>query len=889
MRHIAKIAAFWLLLAGVASAQTSRIPIGPALNGQSDAGNGTVTSVTGGNGIVIGGTSSAPTVSLPACTAAQILIENGSATAFICSTTGALSTLGVGQNLISAGGNLNTSGVPSGFFNCKDLAYGAVGNCATDDTAHINSCIAAACASGANGIQSSAYLPATPNSCYATTSPLLVNCSSIKFFGAGWKQTKITQNYYGPTLLVEGVEAGWKPPLTTSVTATWLASHAYGQYKEIIDSNGNVEVATTAGTSGTPTHPVWPLTVGGTVVDGGTLTWTLEMIGTSLATGGGGSLDGVSPEFFPGAGYGNNNATIEVANPANLENSLQGLSSWSIEFYVNVVAPTNSGNQFGLLGYRIGAPGSGNTDAFKISLLDGTGSCAANCLQATMDIGGSNINVNPTIAGANMTPRVIHEIEFNHDNGSNTANLFLDGVLIKSAAATGTWTIPKYETLLLADQGAQCYLCGQFNFNAQVNILPAYYDSLRISNVARHTSGFTPPTTKFAQDGNTVFLLNYPTGTPTGTLEATVGTSPVNAFIPVETSNGATTTDPIEISDMQLSDNGIWATWTIDSTIKNIWVQGNPRTCLNLANNDFQNKVDNFSCRTSPNTSITNAAFVFGNQSNNNDYSHLQAQGQQSGVIIEGGSGNVRAFDFGDFGNAAIYPLVFYQTFGVTVDTGVTDIEDTPTLLGVAYLKGNVGPVVFLGGFYTVDGTITSLVTQAGGMSASFEGVNWNTKTFPAELLNVISAPSTQTVFRDTNYSTFAYWKAATSYTSGQIIIDSNGNYQQETTGGTSAAATQPTWATTVGSTTADGTGALVWTLVTLRTNASSGQYLSILNGNKAEETFVAGLPSCATLNRDVPWNIDNCTTCTYGSACTGGGATFCHEICTPAGTWLAQ
>lgn len=56
-----------------------------------------------------------------------------------------------------------------------------------------------------------------------------------------------------------------------------------------------------------------------------------------------------------------------------------------------------------------------------------------------------------------------------------------------------------------------------------------------------------------------------------------------------------------------------------------------------------------------------------------------------------------------------------------------------------------------------------------------------------------------------------ATWQPSTAYAVGAIILDANGNVQRCTTAGTSGAS-QPTWSTVVGNTTADNT--VVWTNV---------------------------------------------------------------------------
>src|SRR5208282_2121517 len=56
--------------------------------------------------------------------------------------------------------------------------------------------------------------------------------------------------------------------------SAWMAGNPYSLLDTVIDSNGNLQTVTTAGTSGTPSQPAWS-TIGGTTPDGsGSLVWT---------------------------------------------------------------------------------------------------------------------------------------------------------------------------------------------------------------------------------------------------------------------------------------------------------------------------------------------------------------------------------------------------------------------------------------------------------------------------------------------------------------------------------------------------------------------------------------------------------------------------------------
>ncbi len=91
----------------------------------------------------------------------------------------------------------------------------------------------------------------------------------------------------------------------------WVASHAYIVGTEILDSNGNVQWVSTAGTSKAGAHPAWSATVNGQTTDGGVRWRNVGPLATfSLAAAGGtsgiimdntvgsGTLTGASQVYF---------------------------------------------------------------------------------------------------------------------------------------------------------------------------------------------------------------------------------------------------------------------------------------------------------------------------------------------------------------------------------------------------------------------------------------------------------------------------------------------------------------------------------------------------------------------------------------------------------------
>lgn len=153
------------------------------------------------------------------------------------------------------------------------------------------------------------------------------------------------------------------------------------------------------------------------------------------------------------------------------------------------------------------------------------------------------------------------------------------------------------------------------------------------------------------------------------------------------------------------------------------------------------------------------------------------------------------------------YPLHILQAAGTTVETvngaalgsgtptsdTTQPVGGTPTFETVSGVSANIGAV-------TIDGSV--IWTNRG---ATVE--NWGL----ANLNNLPITPIPSLV--GGHIDQIAPWTAVTSYGAGSFVVDSNGNVQFTTAGGSSGAAA-PQWSTILDQTTTDGT--VAWNLVYL-------------------------------------------------------------------------
>jgi Concanavalin A-like lectin/glucanases superfamily len=651
--------------------------------------------------------------------------------------TGLLVSNGTAAPSTAIDENDNITGHVNGVINVRATPYLAKGDGNTDDQPAIQAAYnAAANASGFNGqAKPSIYLPATPNSCYSLNEPLLL-WGSVNVHGAGPSSTYLCPQFWGPDIIQQW-NKGFVAPLIANVTAAWQASHSYTAYNEIADPNGKIEYVSTAGTSGA-TAPTWCTTGLGCTTTDGTVTWTQGPATSGGLLSGSGSAwdDSQVANAFSGITQG---LDLEWDSAVNLN----GLSALTIEFAVDPIF-IGGGNPGALFCTRPTQPESSGTPAACITL-----SFSPFNLNASLDIGGSSVSVNSTTP---LPTNQIDDIALTYDGSA--VRLYLNGTMIGSTSATGNIVEPYYERML--------YPAGD---GATQTVSPGgYYGSLRVSNVARYTgSSYTPTTAKFTSDGNTLLLLNFPVP-PTlgqgqaGYIEGTDGAyGNMAVYFPIESSQNTQTGGHLSGFDYCNGGQfpgGLYATWVIDAVWENLSCAGASYIGFDLADNDYQDMVRNvFVSVNYPGVKAarTPINFYFGNQSNNNAYENLQADGGARTSYMQSGGYGTYINDRMTGRGYAVYPFVNKGGAGDYI-TPFTDIEDSEAdFISSFYFSGLWAPTEITGAEMLAPGASTnpgdSFFTLDGGQPPVVIGGSYGGSV--AEVADVASNPSAPMTIRE--------------------------------------------------------------------------------------------------------------------------------------------
>ena len=361
----------------------------------------------------------------------------------------------------------NNSFAVNGVYNIK--AFGAVGDCSTDDAPAIQNAINAALSRGCSPV----YFPPLPRGdCYETKEPIVEqlapsdNCVGRAF----WRQSKL---------------------YSSSATPATISPEA--------NIPGIVVLLPGYGT------------------ENGYITW----LGPSLVTGSGYS-------YTTGAAGAQQNAGLnlnDVLGPKNVNGTYQGplngLSAFDVRFFFSATANATDANQhsftasYGTTSFCVQCGISNNTPASDLTYQAyEAGTNDQGQLGFRLNVGEKVYNIT---SGSITYPRdgSVHEYEGSYDG--TTIRLFLDGNIVGSTNARGSIRQSAHQDIMM---GIAPTVWPDQNYADPVNA--AHIDSVELARVARHISRYRKDTAKYTGDSNTIALVNFDRFYGTGGFSSTV-------------------------------------------------------------------------------------------------------------------------------------------------------------------------------------------------------------------------------------------------------------------------------------------------------------------------------------------------------------------------------
>jgi len=573
-------------------------------------------------------------------------------------------------------------------------------------------------------------IPYSPKA-YLLCQPVVVPCS-LTIIGDGPWSSVLHGGYHGPDLLLQAPNPGAITNLTTAVVRVWNANTFYGQYTQVRDSNDNIEVAVTSGTSG-GASPSWPATIGSHTVDG-SVTWSLGPIGNSLLGGPGVAYDSVN----------NKNALINLNDAPTL--NVNNQSALTIEFFFDAVGYNPSSGQE-LISSLPAHPNTSSGGAFNIYTTCWTGpsSCAVTASIKTSIDGLVQL-------AAPFKLDTLYHLAFVQD-GKNLS-LYLNGNLVASAAARGTIVQNHYENIAVG-----AYADTWPASNVVLESLTGFIESVRISNIARYSAPFVNPSQRFSADAATLLLLNFPDGAPFGTYEAV--SNDVNkplVYIAYPTGDVGHQLNHASISGLELcpleswgGGDGIYATWTISSLFRNLQCTAPESYALYMAGTDYQNDFEQIYTGIKWGSVPTSLAYFFGPASNVNIYNGLKCDGNDSCIVQIGGSGLYTIPEIVDRGSD-IYPFIIAGGAAVIVYPFYDFEAGNKVLVTSLFVSDSWGAgVLVLGGFLVSSNPKATLLTIDRGQPIVTQSVDF---FGPADyIVNVLSAPNSPLVMQYDNFN----------------------------------------------------------------------------------------------------------------------------------------
>ncbi|MBF6559147.1 MAG: hypothetical protein IVW56_02570 [Candidatus Binataceae bacterium] len=252
-------------------------------------------------------------------------------------------------------------------------------------------------------------------------------------------------------------------------------------------------------------------------------------------------------------------------------------SGFDIEFWMEQTT-TLGGNVFRS---NPNNPGGGNG---MVSITASGG--AGNPVAASVNTTGGLVSL---AACPSQTQNTAYDMALDWDG--TTYRLFQGGVLCSSVASANAPVLGPFESMQLPALGGFDYWMAGGNISSPFQ---GYLDSMRFESVSEHVANYTPPTARFAADGNTVLLLNWDASLDGTQLGYTQNAAPV--YLPVLGGGQNTIGTSMHLHNLELCaddgqmahrGDGLFSQWAVGSEIDHVSCSNAVYAGLNFYNNDF--------------------------------------------------------------------------------------------------------------------------------------------------------------------------------------------------------------------------------------------------------------------------------------------------------------
>lgn len=407
---------------------------------------------------------------------------------------------------------------------------------------------------------------------------------------------------------------------------------------------------------------------------------------------------------------------------------LNGLSAFTVQLFIKPTAITTD-----FRNHVLESSGSltdfNQTKAYEIEI-DTSGHL----------VGGVNVNGTLTeiTSAGTLTLNTIYYVELSYDG--STVRLFygIPGATVTLAGSTSASGTVKQGMFEQQPSGGANSAWPHGALNSER--MDGAMDSIRFSNIARHTSTFTAPTAKHTFDGNTLLLENFDNITEDFSI---VPTSEGTAYLPLYGHSVAQGGD-MDLGHLELVGNqcAIFMTGVVRSAFHDLVI----RTGLYGINSNidvYQDQYERIDFVASVDYHAARGGFIQSSQGGITHIADFDFSGYPAQILSRAGSGIIETSYF--HGQEAVIPIVLREGQWVLSGLELSNEENPPNY--VANLYADSDYISIVGGDWEHESSTVGSIQLGSSMKAlTVVGTQFDLNSGQSKVVELLGSAPTQPI-----------------------------------------------------------------------------------------------------------------------------------------------